>query len=468
MAPLLLSGYGVAQAASPSPAPSAGGGSSNAASSTASKVPVVTFGVEPYTPAVHGQTQSARPFFGYDVTPGGHVTDYAAVLNYSYQWLSLQVAAADAVNTSTGGFALLPVTAKQTQVGAWVTIPASKRTVAVPPRSGINGRDIGTVIVPFNVVIPQNAQPGDHFGGIVVTLRSSIKDKSGQLFHLDQRVGSRVFIRVSGPLRPQLTIQALQASYHGTANPIGTGTATVTYVVHNTGNVGMGGQQTVTIKGLFGATATAKKLPPIPLLLPGGFDVIQVKVPGVFPEFLMKAHVAVTPLYIAGTAQPKSGPFTAGTSFWAIPWALIAIVVLLAAGIAGYIWRRRVRRNQPPAADDEDDLVEPDIDLADGSELVAPGIPAARSASTRSRMTTAKIPRAVSDDVILPSAKRSANGSATASTKPARKSAAKSATARSAAAKSTTTRSATDKSATANKKAAVQPAEPREATGESP
>jgi hypothetical protein len=194
----------------------------------------------------------------------------------------------------------------------------------------------------MTMIVPQNAQPGDHAGGMVATLQSSIRSASGQLFHLDQRVGSRIFVRVVGPLHPRLTISNLVASYNGTANPAGKGSATVSYTVQNTGNVALGGRQTVTITGLVGPTVSAGPMPQVPLLLPGGSVSFHVTVRGVWPVIRLTAHVTIKLLVLPGSSEPSAGPFTATVGFWAIPWVLLAIVVLV--GLAGWWYVRRRRR----------------------------------------------------------------------------------------------------------------------------
>ena len=357
-----------AQAASPVPAVPA------SSAPASSKVPVVTFGVEPYSPPSKLGVSSARPYFGYSLTPGAHVHDVAALLNYSTQPLLLSIGVADAVNTSTGGFALRPPTQRSLDVGTWVILPVRK-TYLVPARhaeTATSPASPGEVLVPMTMIVPQNAQPGDHAGGMVATLESSIRSASGQLFHLDQRVGSRIFVRVVGPLHPRLTISNLVASYHATANPAGKGSATVSYTVQNTGNVALGGNQTVSISGLFGPTASAVRMAQVPLLLPGGSVRFRVTVPGVWPTFRLTAHVTIKLLVLPGSTEPAAGPFTATEGLWAIPWVLLGIVVLV--GLAGWWYvrrRRRGGRQGPPQEKGYGARREPTQPLGAGHEQAA-------------------------------------------------------------------------------------------------
>lgn len=293
---------------------------------------MVTFG----TQTASSTKPDSRGIYDFGSNPGGIVDDHIAVINYSEQTIVLLLRGTDAVNTPQGGFSALPINDRSTGVGTWIELPSNELSVTLPPRTDF--------IVPFRVTIPKNAIPGDHVGVITATLVSSVVSKSGQRVHLLQTVGTRVFIRVTGPIYPRLAVKGLKVHYHGTANPIGTGRAVFTYTVENTGNVAVGGRQKVYVTGLFGSKRTAVRVAEIQLLLPGFSVKESVTVDHVVPEIRDTAHVSISLLYIPGSVQPKSGPFTASVGFWAVPWTLIAIVVGIVLIIAVYIIRRRRRR----------------------------------------------------------------------------------------------------------------------------
>jgi hypothetical protein len=294
---------------------------------------VVTFGVQPAGP----KKPDGRGYFSFSVTPGARLEDHFAVTNYSTQRLTLTVHTSDALNTPGGDFALLPPNQSSKDVGTWIKLPASRLTISVPAR--------GFLIVPFSVAIPQNATPGDHVGGVIVTLESFAKTKTGQRYRLLQNVGSRMFVRVSGTLHPGLAVEGVTVRYHGTVNPIGRGRAVVTFTVRNIGNVALGGRQSVRISGLFGFGSSAVALRPLGVLLPGFSVKESAQVRGVVPQVWMTARVSITPLVLPGSVQTVNGPFQASVHFMAIPWIWLAILVLL---IVAIWWRRRRRRRTPP------------------------------------------------------------------------------------------------------------------------
>jgi Bacterial protein of unknown function (DUF916) len=320
--------------ASATPAAQASPPTGTGSSQTPSQPPQpknATFGVQP-----SGTTKpDNRSFFAIGATPGARLTDHFAVRNYSLRPLTLTVQAADALNTPEGDFAVLPPNQPSKEVGAWITLKTSHKLV-VPAR--------GVVIVPFTVAVPVNAQPGDHAGGITATLESAARSPTGQTYKLLQSVGSRVFIRVSGPLNPELAIQNLSVRYRDSLNPVD-GHAVVSYTVTNVGNVALGGRRSVRLSGLFGLARSAAGLKPLGLLLPGYSVKQSVTVPKIVAQFWMTAHVSIRPLVLPGTVQNVPDAYEANTHFWAIPWLLIAIIVLL---VGAWLYRRRRRNRRTP------------------------------------------------------------------------------------------------------------------------
>lgn len=292
---------------------------------------VVTFGTQT---ASKGKPDG-RASFRFGATPGGQLNDHVAVRNYSAQPLTLLIQGTDLGNSASGAITGTPVDQPSKDLGAWIRVPAGDRTLHLAARQ--------TVIVPFSVDVPKNATPGDHFAAVTATLHGSAVSKSGQKIDLLQTTGTRIFLRVSGPLRPHLAITNLKVHYDGPLSPVAEGKATVTYTVRNDGNVGLGGRQTVYLKGLFGTRASAAKVPQVPLLLPGNSVKETVTVKGIFPEIHETAHVTVAVLYIAGTQDPPAGPFRASHGFAAVPWIVLAIIVILLATLIYRWWRRRPR-----------------------------------------------------------------------------------------------------------------------------
>ena len=271
------------------------------------------------------------------------------LVNLGAKPLTIVVYTAEALNAANGSIAYRPRAEPGVEARTWISIDGRgpSLSVVVPARA--------TKILPVAVKVPSNATPGDHVVGVMASVTSKVTTTTGQNPRLEQRIALRAFMRVSGALTPRLTVAGLKASYAGTANPVGRGSATVTYTVKNTGNVDLGGKQAVTISGLLGSTGSLKTLAQVPLLLPGGNYPVRVVVQHVWPEMFMHAKVTVTPLGATGAANPVLKPFSAETSFWAVPWALLALVIVVAAlAELGRRWRKAhppsARHRPPPAA----------------------------------------------------------------------------------------------------------------------
>ncbi|MFF0199610.1 WxL protein peptidoglycan domain-containing protein [Streptomyces sp. NPDC005017] len=291
----------------------------------------VTFGVQPSA----ARKPDARPNFSYGATPGARVLDHIAVVNYGRKPLTLRVYAQDAFTTADGGFDLFAARHRPDDVGSWIRLRENR--VKIPAR--------GRAIVPFTMTVPAKATPGDHVGGIVASLSAGTKDAKGNDVALDQRVGARVYLRVAGELSPRLSVENLRTEYHGDANPFGTGDATVTYTVRNTGNVRLAARQKVEVRDGLGGAAKAGKVPALPELLPGDSVTFRTTATGVLPAFRDRTTVTVDPLPVKGDIKHRVLPRVTRTeAFTAVPWAFLGLLLALALLTAALLLRRIRRR----------------------------------------------------------------------------------------------------------------------------
>jgi hypothetical protein len=278
----------------------------------------------------------ARTHFTLQSVPGGVLKDQALVTNLGKAAVTFVVYAADAFNSPDGQFELLGAGQPNADIGKWVVF--GDRNVTVPAG--------GSVVVPFLVQVPANATPGDHAGGVLVSLITP-SVQAGKQVNLETRVGVRVYLRVPGNLQPSLTVGPVNLKYHGTANPFGDGSLDVAYTVNNPGNIRLQSHPSIKVTGPFGdtvATLTPKDLPEI---LPHGRVTFTEHVPGVFPEGPLTVNVTLKPftdpLQPVGQVLPS---YSGNGYLWAVPWALLllALIVLLLIALAWWLMRRRVLR----------------------------------------------------------------------------------------------------------------------------
>ena len=267
-----------------------------------------------------------RKDYGFTVGPGGRLEDAIAIVNQGAVPLRLALRPADAVSTSTGRFGLVDRGTRSTGVAAWVRL--EQDVVTVDPGA--------EVTVPFTITPPKDAAAGDHVGGIVTAPEGADVDR-----------GVQIRLRVSGPLKPALAAGGVHIDYTNTANPLGSGDATVSYTIRNTGNTILAARQAVSASGPFGTWARhAGRLADSPALLPGGSWKVSAPLHDVRPALRLKATVKLTPLLAdaAGSVAPLSATTTTGHA-WAIPWALV-LLVAVALGLVG-VAARRARAPRP-------------------------------------------------------------------------------------------------------------------------
>ena len=272
---------------------------------------------------------AARPYFYVSADPGQTIEDKVVVANKTTQPLTFRLYAADAYNTARdGGFAVKSLGEKMRGVGAWAELP--KERITVP-----GGR---TVTVPFTIKVPEGAEPGDHPGAIVA-LDERVEQGDGSVaLGVQRAVGARVYLQVGGPTLPALAVEDVRISHHQPLVPgFGDSTATISYTLHNTGNVTLHPKARLTARGLFGRTLLSRDLAKIPSeLLPGQRVRLTERWSGA-PQ-LDRAHVTVT-------ASAQGTKESASTSFLALPW-LVAVVLGVGIAVAVVLvvrWRRRVR-----------------------------------------------------------------------------------------------------------------------------
>lgn len=318
-------------------APAAARSSSGAAAKAA-------FGI---APAKDGRIDG-RANLSYSATPGARIDDEIAVVNAGSRPLTLNLYATDATTGTDGSFALLPASSRPTAVGTWITLHAAN-VLHIAPRTAHGPT---AVFVKVSLAFPQNASPGDHAGGIVVSLTGSAKNDKGVDVRLDQRVGLRVYARISGPQHAGLRIEDPRVTFTGPgllSSPTADGTAVLRYRVHNTGNILLGATESADISGWLGGTVHLKGLPIIPPLLPGASITVARRVPGVFPGIRLTATVHLTATPRPGEPDPHLAVVSTSASTWALPWTLSVIALLLLGGLGYGAYRRLRPARKPPA-----------------------------------------------------------------------------------------------------------------------
>jgi hypothetical protein len=169
----------------------------------------------------------------------------------------------------------------------------------------------------------------------------SHKTSKGSVVIENQRIAVPIELRVTGRLRAGMQVESISTGFHSPLSPFGTGSATVSYTVQNTGNVRLAGTQTVSVTGPFGV-ASKLQLKNLPTVLPGDSVRLTAQPGGLFPAGPMTAHVRLMPANPAG-APVLTTPIaiaTGSASLFGVPWTLLLLVILVVGGGYG-VWRAR-------------------------------------------------------------------------------------------------------------------------------
>jgi hypothetical protein len=278
-----------------------------------------------------------RTRFSYQVDPGQEVSDNVVIVNTGAEQQHFTILGTDAFSAEDGTFGLLATEQQPVMVGSWVRFANDESRVEfdLAPGEGL--------VVPFRVVVPPQAPPGDHAGGIV----ASVLTTGGQV-NVDRRVAVRLYTRVSGDLQPNLTISGIQAEHHGEWWDLLGGSVTMKYTVQNSGNVALAANATTEVTSWFGIAATPSSRSTVEEILPGYSRDIVVELAGIGQWGFLLPRVRLNP-YVDDTVNTDlqlSVPATSReTTILVIPW-LVAIALGVVLLIVLFVWWRRRRDAQ--------------------------------------------------------------------------------------------------------------------------
>jgi len=268
-----------------------------------------------------------RPQLTYAADAGTVIDDELTLYNYGNQQLTFRIYSSDAFNNDSGDFDILSNPEESSDAGTWVSIP--QEFIQLPPGQ--------QVTFPISIAIPDDAQPGDHAAGIVAASEAQSASEVGARVGVERRTGTRLYVRVNGPLRAELAVEELSTAYSPVANPFG-GSATVTYRVQNTGNVRLGGTSGVKVAGPFGIGEQQSPSEEFPELLPGQGFTISREFDDVPAFGFVRTVVDLVPEDVS-----NASPVTVSATTFAPP---IAIVLLLAVLLFAILALRAYRRHR--------------------------------------------------------------------------------------------------------------------------
>lgn len=250
--------------------------------------------------------------FELTATPGETIKNAVRVTNPTQGSLIFDMEVEDFTAVGEGGEVIVETSADETfSMRKWIrTIP---QQFTIEPGQ--------TQVVEFAITVPENAEPGGHYGTILATVKGSIGVTGAATA---PKVGSLVLLTVSGPIREELFVREFRVPSFSEYGPI-----PFTVRLENTGSVHVKPIGFVTISDFSG-----EKVIDIPFpqkrVLPGNTRKIDLAWEKKYP---IGKYTAV----LVGSFGISNTPISATTTFWVFPWkialeifgAFIALIVAL-------------------------------------------------------------------------------------------------------------------------------------------
>lgn len=147
-------------------------------------------------PAMSAQALTiSPPYVDYRLNPGDTVLDVVKVYNedtapntFHVQVMNFTSIAGEETGTPT----FYPATEKRdgTDLAKWITVTDPNKTYTLAPKERAN--------IPIAINIPKDAQPGAHYGAVLMA--SGKADEKGGTVGVETKLGSLIFVNVSGDL----------------------------------------------------------------------------------------------------------------------------------------------------------------------------------------------------------------------------------------------------------------------------
>jgi len=247
-------------------------------------------------------------------SPGGHVESSFEFWNGTDGDLPIHLEAVDVAPQDEEGHAAVEPEAAANSLKSWVT----------PEYPDLNVAAKQQITLPFSMDVPQNADPGSHWGALVAITAPS---QSGAGAATQVRTGVILLIRVLGDVKEKLTLESFSVPKF-LQNPA----IAVEARFRNEGTVHEKPQGDIEVRNIFGVLVATGTLPALNVL-PG----LVRKVEGSVGEGSWFGRYTV---FLSATYGDNGEKLSATRTIWVVPWrtlwpwAILAVVLLTLAIVA--------------------------------------------------------------------------------------------------------------------------------------
>lgn len=237
---------------------------------------------------------------------------------------------ADVVNFAPQGESgqgkFLPVFESETDgqtLAEWISL--EKREIIIPAEQ--------SMLVPFNILVPDDAPPGGHFAAVMIGTRS-LRDESTQTkVETSQVVSSLVFLRVSGDIVEKGSIREFRSTKMISESP----EVSFELRFENKGNVHIQPQGDIKILNMWGqerGVIPVNRKTMFGNVLPDSIRKYNFTWSGQWSLADMGRYTAVASLAYGEESRQFAN---SETSFWVIPWKILGVVILFFAGFVALV-----------------------------------------------------------------------------------------------------------------------------------
>src|SRR3989344_545757 len=139
----------------------------------------------------------SESWFIYNLDLGESQDDALTVFNTTDEVQTIKIYAVDSVPSNQGNFALEAEADPKDGIGAWIKLAQTFITL----QPGENQE------IPFTITIPQNADVGEHSGGIILQKAQGSQDQLQNGASIVTRVGIRVYETVPGEIKKVIEVK---------------------------------------------------------------------------------------------------------------------------------------------------------------------------------------------------------------------------------------------------------------------
>jgi len=243
--------------------------------------------------------------FEFTANPGETVTNKLKIRNPSDQTMTVRMNVEDfVVSGDSGQVVISPAESETYSLASWVSV--SPESFTVSPGE--------TQVVNFTIRVPQNAEPGGHYGSVLATLTGSVGEGGFAGSAVSQRVGSLVLLSVSGDVVEDIVVKDFS-----TLDFMEYGPVPFTLRFENRGTVHLRPRGLITINNWRDRKVADLQFPQRNVL-PNSTRKVEIAWD---TKWLFGKYTAT----IVGSYGPSNIPLTPWViTFWVFPWKIASVV----------------------------------------------------------------------------------------------------------------------------------------------